>query len=313
MKINLKNVQKKYGDFEALKGVSLTFEAGKFYGLLGPNGAGKTTLFHSLIRTFPITAGEMTWENQGQPIDFKHLYKHIGVVFQDSRLDKQLTVAENLIARGAMYHLTKREVLQKITTFESYLSISSIQHRKYGELSGGQKRKVDIARALLHDPSLLLLDEPTTGLDPKSRNDLWAAIYKLNKKKQMTVVLITHYLDEMKDCDVLNVLIEGQLHYSGSVAQFIAKNASTNLILQLKENQTVEALTLSAYAQKITVESSKKLIIKDLTVDNILEILANNQLKHIIANFEIEDSNLETAYLNLLKKQLGDSYERIAE
>lgn len=310
MKIKLKNVSKKYGDFEALKNISLEFEEGKFYGLLGPNGAGKTTLFNSLIRSFPITSGEIIWESESTQVNLKNLYNFIGVVFQDSKLDERLTVKENLLCRGAMYGLTNHDVSKKIDEFDCYLSISSIIHKRYGNLSGGQKRKVDIARALIHSPSLLLLDEPTTGLDPKSRNDLWEAISKLNKEQGLTVILITHYLDEMKDCDALNVLIGGSLYYSGTVDKFIKDNSSTDLVIELKPQVKFEELDLSVYKQKSTPLSLNKVIVKNLSVDSILEILSKNQSKNIIEKFYIDYSNLETAYLNLLKEEAEDVYER---
>ena len=211
MEIRLQNIRKKYGSFEALKGIDLVFEEGKFYGLLGPNGAGKTTLFNLLIKNFKPSSGDITWEVDGKPLSDKEFYKHIGIVFQSNRLDDNLSVEENLISRGALYGLSRAAVKQRLEELQAYLNLRELRKRPYGSLSGGQKRKVDIARALLPNPSLLLLDEPTTGLDPQSRHDLWEAISHLNKEAHMTVVLITHYLEEMAACDVLNVLIAGKL------------------------------------------------------------------------------------------------------
>jgi len=211
MEIRLKNIKKNYGSFEALKGIDLVLEEGKFYGLLGPNGAGKTTLFNLLIQNFKQSSGDISWEVDGRPLSTKDFYRHIGIVFQSNRLDENLTVEENLVSRGALYGLSKTKVLERMKDLQNYLDVASIKNKKYGSLSGGQKRKVDIARALLPKPSLLLLDEPTTGLDPQSRHDLWDAIYQLNKKDNMTVVLITHYLEEMAGCDILHVLISGIL------------------------------------------------------------------------------------------------------
>lgn len=307
MEIRLKNIRKKFGSFEALKGVDLTFEKGKFYGLLGPNGAGKTTLFNLLIRNFKQTSGEIIWEVDGKSLSNKEFYRHIGIVFQSNRLDDNLTVEENLQSRGALYNLSKKQVRERIEELKTYLDVSTIRKQKYGNLSGGQKRKVDIARALLPKPSLLLLDEPTTGLDPQSRHDLWEAINELNKKDNMTVVLITHYLEEMASCDILNVLISGNLYYSGDITNFIQQHSTTNLKLTLKEGKSVDDLSISSFANKCEVISSSEIIFKDISVDDMMEIISLNQGKSVIDSFNVEYSNLESAYLNLLREKQGEN------
>ena len=306
MEIRLKNIKKNYGSFEALKGIDLVLEEGKFYGLLGPNGAGKTTLFNLLIQNFKQSSGDISWEVDGRPLSTKDFYRHIGIVFQSNRLDENLTVEENLVSRGALYGLSKTKVLERMKDLQNYLDVASIKNKKYGSLSGGQKRKVDIARALLPQPSLLLLDEPTTGLDPQSRHDLWDAIYQLNKKDNMTVVLITHYLEEMAGCDILHVLISGNLYYSGDIATFIEKYSTTNLNLRLKEEQSVTSLSISQFMNKCQVLSEREIVFKDISVEEMMEIISENQDKSIIEAFNVEYSNLEAAYLNLLKETGGE-------
>ena len=306
MEIRLKNIKKNYGSFEALKGIDLVLEEGKFYGLLGPNGAGKTTLFNLLIQNFKQSSGDISWEVDGRPLSTKDFYRHIGIVFQSNRLDENLTVEENLVSRGALYGLSKTKVLERMKDLQNYLDVASIKNKKYGSLSGGQKRKVDIARALLPQPSLLLLDEPTTGLDPQSRHDLWDAIYQLNKKDNMTVVLITHYLEEMAGCDILHVLISGNLYYSGDIATFIEKYSTTNLNLRLKEEQSVTSLSISQFMNKCQVLSEREIVFKDVSVEEMMEIISENQDKSIIEAFNVEYSNLEAAYLNLLKETGGE-------
>ena len=302
MEIRLKNIKKNYGSFEALKGIDLILEEGKFYGLLGPNGAGKTTLFNLLIQNFKQSSGDISWEINGRPLSVKDFYRHIGIVFQSNRLDDNLTVEENLVSRGALYGLSEA----KIRELQNYLDVASIKNKRYGSLSGGQKRKVDIARALLPKPSLLLLDEPTTGLDPQSRHDLWDAINRLNKKDNMTVVLITHYLEEMAGCDILYVLISGNLYYSGDIATFIEKHSTTNLNLLLKEGQSVKSLSVSQFVNKCQVLSEREIVFKNVSVEEMMEIISENQDKSIIEAFNVEYSNLEAAYLNLLKETGGE-------
>ncbi|MBT1035634.1 ABC transporter ATP-binding protein [Canibacter sp. lx-45] len=300
MEIKLKNIRKKYGDFEALKGITLTFESGKFYGLLGPNGAGKTTLFNLLIKNFKQSSGEISWEVDGKPLPSKELYRHIGIVFQSSRLDQNLSVEENLISRGSLYGLSKAEVRERIEELREYLDLSEIRKQKYGSLSGGQRRKVDIARALLPQPALLLLDEPTTGLDTKSRHDLWNALGTLHKKANMTVVLITHYLEEMKGCDVLNVLISGEVHYSGDISSFIKQRSTTNLNVTLQNGASLRLLSAPELASKMHVLDEKNITFKDVTVDEMISVIADNKDTSVIESFNVEHSNLESAYLNLL-------------
>lgn len=303
MEIRLKNVRKQYGSFEALKGIDLVLEEGKFYGLLGPNGAGKTTLFNLLIQNFKQSSGEISWEVDGKPLSPKEFYRHIGIVFQSNRLDEHLTVEENLISRGALYGLSKTAVQERMKELQTYLDVVSIKKKPYGSLSGGQKRKVDIARALLPQPSLLLLDEPTTGLDPQSRHDLWEAIHQLNKQANMTVVLITHYLEEMAGCDILNVLIAGNLYYSGDIDCFIEQHSTTNLKLTLQAGQSVESLSISRFINQCQVVSERDIVLKDVSVEDMMTILSDNQDKGIIETFNVEYSNLEAAYLNLLKEK----------
>ena len=304
--IEIKNLVKNYKDFTAVDIKDLTIKEGEIFGFLGPNGAGKTTLFNLLIQNFKQSSGDISWEINGRPLSVKDFYRHIGIVFQSNRLDENLTVEENLVSRGALYGLSKTKVLERMKDLQNYLDVASIKNKKYGSLSGGQKRKVDIARALLPKPSLLLLDEPTTGLDPQSRHDLWDAIYQLNKKDNMTVVLITHYLEEMAGCDILHVLISGNLYYSGDIATFIEKHSTTNLNLRLKEGQSVTSLSISQFMNKSQVLSEREIVFKDVSVEEMMEIISENQDKSIIEAFNVEYSNLEAAYLNLLKGTGGE-------
>lgn len=148
MEIRLQNIRKKYGSFEALKGIDLVFEEGKFYGLLGPNGAGKTTLFNLLIKNFKPSSGEISWEVDGKTLSDKEFYKHIGIVFQSNRLDDNLSVEENLISRGALYGLSRAAVRKRLEELQAYLNLRELRKRPYGSLSGGGKSVRLILRVL---------------------------------------------------------------------------------------------------------------------------------------------------------------------
>ena len=299
MKIEINNLKKSYGDITVLQGIDMNFEEGKFYGLLGPNGAGKTTLFNILINAIKKTSGEVTWKIGDEIIDSKDVYQHLGVVFQQNNLDDFLTVKENLSVRGHLYGMNKQEINQSLDEIDSYLDIHNILNKRYGKLSGGQRRKCDIARALIHNPSILLLDEPTTALDPKTRTDLWEAIKFLNKSKGMTIILITHYLDEMASSDLLNVLTNGKISYFGGIDEFIEKNAQTLLKVQVNDYKVLKKLDIiDQYDVSI---QDNELTVKGVQMDEILDLLAIFHQKGWVKDFKVEKASLENAYLNLLE------------
>lgn len=231
-------------------------------------------------------------------IESSEVYQHLGVVFQQNNLDEFLTVKENLMVRGKLYGLTKNEILASLKEIDCYLGIEPLLNKRYGQLSGGQKRKCDIARALVHNPSILLLDEPTTALDPKTRTDLWKAIKFLNKTKGMTIILITHYLDEMESCDLLYVLTNGRISYFGDIDEFITKNAQTSLRIQVNDYKVLEKLDI--VNQYEVVIHDDEFIVKGIQMDEILDLLSVYHNKGWVKDFKVEKASLEGAYLNLL-------------
>lgn len=303
MEIKIKELKKSYGETTVLNGINMNFEAGKFYGLLGPNGAGKTTLFNLLINAVKKTSGEVEWLLDDRVVDSKDVNQHIGVVFQQNNLDDFLTVEENLIVRGSLYGMNKQEIKESLETINGYLDIKELLKKRYKVLSGGQKRKCDIARALIHNPSILLLDEPTTALDPQSRSDLWQAINFLNKTNGMTIILISHYLDELESCDVLYVLTKGEVRYSGQINDFIGANSRTVLRLQVKDYKLLENLEVID-GRDVSFQKDEVLI-EGLQMNEILDLLTAYHQKGWIKDFQVEKSSLERAYLNLL-----NSFER---
>lgn len=298
MKVKIKNLKKNYGDITVLKGIDMEFEEGKFYGLLGPNGAGKTTLFNILINAIKKTDGEVLWYIDDELIESSEVYQYLGVVFQQNNLDEFLTVKENLMVRGKLYGLTKNEILKSLNKIDCFLGIEPILNKRYGQLSGGQKRKCDIARALVHNPSILLLDEPTTALDPKTRIDLWEAIKFLNKTKGMTIILITHYLDEMGSCDLLNVLTNGQVSYFGGIDEFIQKNAQTSLRIQVNDYKVLKKLDIIDRYEVVIHDD--EFMVKGIQTEEILDLLSMYHSKGWVKDFKVEKATLEGAYLNLL-------------
>ena len=206
MILETRHLSKIYGNKRAVHDLNLQIEAGSFTAILGPNGAGKSTTIQMLTRLLQPTTGEILYNSNIK----------LGVVFQNSVLDDMLTVRENLDIRAGQYNRIDKG---KVDSLIEQLGLKKFSTQLYGTLSGGQKRRVDIARALLNNPDVLFLDEPTTGLDIQTRKVIWDLIHHLQMKEKMTVILTTHYLDEADDADMIYIVDYGQLIAKGSADQ----------------------------------------------------------------------------------------------
>lgn len=209
--IEVKNLVKNYKDVHAVNDISFTVEEGSFFAFLGINGAGKSTTINILCTVLEKTSGNVKIGGYDLDKEKNKIKELIGIVFQGSVLDKQLTVKENLESRASYYGLNKKEIAKRIESLTQTFDLSEILKRKYGTLSGGQRRRVDIARALINRPKLLFLDEPTTGLDPKTRLQVWEIIHNLRKETGLTVFLTTHYMEETVDCDNVVIIDSGKI------------------------------------------------------------------------------------------------------
>lgn len=206
MILETRHLSKIYGNKRAVHNLNLQIEAGSFTAILGPNGAGKSTTIQMLTRLLQPTTGEILYNSNIK----------LGVVFQNSVLDDMLTVRENLDIRAGQYNMIDKG---KVDSLIEQLGLKKFSTQLYGTLSGGQKRRVDIARALLNNPDVLFLDEPTTGLDIQTRKVIWDLIHHLQMKEKMTVILTTHYLDEADDADMIYIVDYGQVIAKGSADQ----------------------------------------------------------------------------------------------
>ena len=229
MILQAKNISKRYGNHLAVNNIHLQFEKGTFNAILGPNGAGKSTTISMLIGLKQPTQGEIIYKPGTK----------IGVVFQTSVLDEMLTVRENLTIRARQYKDLKSN---RVSDLIDRLGLSAFQKQKYGTLSGGQKRRVDIARALLSQPDILFLDEPTTGLDIQTRKSIWDLLYQLQREEGMTVVLTTHYLDEADEADQIYIVDHGEVIAQGSALDIKSQYAKNILKIRFKERQQIESL-----------------------------------------------------------------------
>jgi ABC-2 type transport system ATP-binding protein len=199
-----------YGDKTALKSLSFTVGKGEIFGFLGPNGGGKTTTFKVLSTLFPCAPNQVKMFGMDLAKDTLAIRRKMGIVFQMPALDKQLTVSENMTHQGHLYGLSGAELLKRIERDLGRLGLKDRAKEKVKTLSGGLQRRVELAKALLNDPELVILDEPSTGLDPAARLEFWMHLESLRKEKGMTVLVTTHYLEEADRCDRLLILDKGE-------------------------------------------------------------------------------------------------------
>jgi len=209
--IEARGLSHSYGERRALDGVEFSVEAGTIFGLLGPNGGGKTTLFRLLSTLLPIQAGQARVLGLDLARESNEVRKHIGVTFQSPSIDPKLTVGENLKYQGQIYGLFGAALRQRIDLLAEKLGLKERLGERAETLSGGLKRRVEIAKGLLHRPQLLLLDEPSTGLDPGARHDLWRYLRGLREEDGVTVLVTTHLMEEAERCDTLGILDHGRL------------------------------------------------------------------------------------------------------
>ncbi len=230
--IKVSGLKKSYGDVQAVKGVDFCVKKGQLFAFLGANGAGKSTTVEMLCTLLRQDEGKIIVDGYSVGEDDKEIRSRIGVVFQDNLLDELLTVRENLRIRGSFYGLSGKALDNVIEKAAADTGLTDILDRRYLHLSGGQKRRADIARALMHSPDILFLDEPTTGLDPQTRQNIWDTIRKMQKENNMTVFLTTHYMEEAAKSDFVTVIGEGKIVAEGTPSQLRVAFAKDMLYLQ---------------------------------------------------------------------------------
>lgn len=214
--LEIEHLVKKYGSLVAVNDISLKVPKGAFFAFLGINGAGKSTTINIICSILKKDGGKVYVDGKDLDTDFDCIKNEIGVVYQSSVLDLQLSVLQNLKIRSSFYLMSKKERQDNINYIIDLLELEPILHKPISQLSGGQKRRVDIARAMVHNPKLLILDEPTTGLDPKTRKIVWNLINKIRNETKMTVFLTTHYLEEAEKATFVTIMNKGQIIAEGT-------------------------------------------------------------------------------------------------
>lgn len=296
--IKIKNISKSYGNLLAVDNISFKVKKGEFFSFLGINGAGKSTTIKMIVGELFPDHGEIKVCDKDIKTDADEIKRKIGVVFQDSLLDKTLSVYDNLKYRAALYGITGEEFKERYKSLFQIFSLEDISHRKVSTLSGGQKRRVDIARALIHNPEILILDEPTTGLDPGSRNSIWKIINNLRKKENLTVFLTTHYMEEADDSDYIVILDKGHVIGEGSPLELKNKYAKDMVIIYNVKEEDIKKLKMTYQkirnGYKIEVESIS--IVTDLIIKH----------KDIFKDYEVIKGRMDDVFLSATGYELED-------
>ena len=231
--VSARNLTKKFGDFTAVDSIDFDVQPGEAFGFLGPNGAGKSSTMKMIGAVSPVTSGELTVLGMDPGSDGPSIRARLGVVPQDDNLDQELTVEENLMIYGRYFDLPRREISRRIDDLLEFSQLTDRRGDRVEPLSGGMKRRLTIARGLINQPDLMLLDEPTTGLDPQARQVLWDRLYTL-KQEGVTLIITTHYMDEAEQlCDRLVIMDHGRIVAEGSPSGLIEEH-STREVLELR-------------------------------------------------------------------------------
>lgn len=297
--IEVRQLQKSYKDVKAVNGIDFYVEEGELFAFLGLNGAGKSTTIDMLCTFLKLDRGSIKINNYEVGKDDEKIKSLVGVVFQESVLDELLTVKENLITRSKLYNMSKDEFNKNLEEIADITGIREIINRQYRKLSGGQRRRVDIARALINKPKILFLDEPTTGLDPKTRKNVWEMIRTLQKDNNMTVFLTTHYMEEASKADYIVVMDKGVIAAKGTTDELKEKYAKDKMIIYFDDEKSdfIENY-LKENNYEFFIQNNNITIEINTTLDSIKII---DDCRIYINSFEVIKGSMDDVFLNITK------------
>lgn len=294
--IEINNLDKSFQDVHAVNDLSLRVKEGELFAFLGVNGAGKSTTISIMCGMLAKDGGKVFIDGKDVDKDMCEITKELGVVFQNTVLDAKLSVKDNLTSRAALYGITGKEAKQRIAHLAELLEFKDILNRTFGKLSGGQKRRVDVARALLNNPKILILDEPTTGLDPEARKALWSVVTSLRKNQNMTVFLTTHYMEEAADADYVVILDSGKISAEGTPLELKNNYTGDFVTIYNVDEDKIKALGLPYEnirdAVRIAVKNTKEA--RDLIVRH----------PDLFTDFEITKGKMDDVFLAVTGKKL---------
>lgn len=294
--IKVAGLSKSFDGLRAVDDISFTVGEGRLFAFLGPNGAGKSTTINMICTLIRPDAGKITVDGFVVGTDDKEIRNRLGIVFQNGTLDPLLTVRENLGTRGALYGLHGRELEERILWASDSAGTDEFLDRQYGKLSGGQKRRSDIARALINRPRILVLDEPTTGLDPQTRKNVWNAILRLKRDEGMTVFLTTHYMEEAEGADHVVIINEGRVAAEGTPSEL--KRNYTSDLLSISSHD-IEGLENALDADGIVYERNggDRVVIRLGSTKDSIDIISRH--RDLIDSLEVRMGTMDDAFINI--------------
>lgn len=295
--IEIENLHKSFKDVHAVNGLSFSVYEGQLFAFLGVNGAGKSTTISIICGQLAADGGTVKVNGIDINSDLKGVKRDLGVVFQNSALDKSLTVLDNLKYRAALYGLNGEKFRSRLKELSELLDLQPILKRTLGKLSGGQKRRVDIARALIHSPKILILDEPTTGLDPQTRKTIWEVIGKLRRSDGVTVLLTTHYMEEAADADRVVIIDSGKIVAEGTPLELKNRYTGDFITVYGLDENSVAALGVKYE----NVSGAFRIAVKDSAEATALIL----KYPELFTDYEVTKGKMDDVFLAVTGKNLG--------
>jgi multidrug/hemolysin transport system ATP-binding protein len=291
------NLVKTYDNFRAVDGISFSVKRGSLFAFLGLNGAGKSTTINIITQILSKDSGTITIDGMNLDKEGFAIKNEIGIVFQNSVLDPLLTPRENLTIRAGFYGIHGALWKERFKLLVDMLDLESFLDRPVGKLSGGQRRRVDIARAMVHDPKLLILDEPTTGLDPQTRLGVWNLVNELRAQTGMTVFLTTHYMEEAEKATYVVIMDKGHIIATGTPTELKNQYSGDYVFIYQKKNEEIDKL-LSDEGRKYHYNRDGHYYKVTVTPgDDVLDFIQNHRL--YLSDFEVEKGNMDDVFLNV--------------
>ncbi len=300
--IEISGLTKSFGEIKAVQDVSFEVREGELFAFLGINGAGKSTTISMICGTLCADGGQVIIDGYDVAKDAERIKRNIGVVFQSSVLDKALSVKDNLKNRAACYGICGKDFEARLAQLTDLFELKDFLKRPLGKLSGGQRRRVDIARAIIAEPKILILDEPTTGLDPQTRKNIWEVIGKLRREKNMTVFLTTHYMEETTDADYIVIIDGGKIVAQGTPLDLKNKYTGDFITLYNADEDAVAALGMP-YEK---IRDAFRIEVRDTAQATSL-IVGNRELFN---DYEIVKGKMDDVFLAVTGKKLTAEAEK---
>ena len=300
--IKVKDFTKKYGDFTAVDDISFEVEEGTIFAFLGPNGAGKSTTINTLCTIFEKTSGTLMIDGEDVSTQKSEVRSSIGVVFQDSTLDAKMTIEENLRMHCIFYHIPKQEIEERIQFVLTLVDLLAERKKIVSALSGGMKRRVEIARGLIHYPKVLFLDEPTTGLDPQTRTHIWSYIRKLQKERNITIFLTTHYMEEAEICNKVAIMDGGKIVAHDTPYALKKEFTKDKAFITTKDGEKLEEILEHFQLSYVKKEGYYKVDAEN--TDLLLQAIS--QHKEHIVDIEIKKGTFNDVFLEITGKKIRE-------